>query len=48
MPFVIKFIVRRELIAKLTDDWFRANCPTFFALVCAECIQAMGGMAGEW
>jgi len=48
MPFIIKFIVRRELMAKLTDDWLRATCPKFSALVCAECIHALGGMAGEW
>jgi hypothetical protein len=48
MPFVIKFIVRRELITKLADDWLRANCPSFSDMVCAECLHALGGMAGEW
>ncbi|MFJ2987723.1 hypothetical protein ACIPF8_07640 [Collimonas sp. NPDC087041] len=44
----VKSIIHEELIRKLTDDWLRANCPNFFNLVCAECIQALDGMAGEW
>ena len=48
MSFFIKFIVRQELLVKLADDWLRTNCPSFFEMLCAECIHALGGMAGEW